>query len=121
MTAVTGAVEQAIEGLIGIHEGALAGNINDKRAAIEALAEVQRRASALAGMLAREMSEPGSNYGPEITEPIAASGTHAQAAAMSLDEAGTALTTLINMQVGELADSSRQAPDSPELSESGAR
>jgi len=120
-TGTAGAVEQAIEGLNGIHAAALAGNINAKRAAVKALAEVQARAAAMCDMLAREMSEPGMNYGPEVTEPIAAAGTHANAASLVLGDADTALTTLINMGVGELADSPRQAPASPELSETGAR
>jgi hypothetical protein len=71
-------------------------------------------------MLARTMSEPGSNYGPEITEPIASAGTNFQAGAMSLSEADSNLETLANMTLREVAQSPRQAPHhTNELSESG--
>lgn len=120
-TGTSGAVEQVIDGLNAIHAAALAGNIHAKRAAVQTLAEAEKRIAAMCEMLAREMAEPGSNYGPEITEPIAAAGTHAQASAMVLGDADTAVVTLINMQVGELADSPRQAPDKTELTETGAR
>lgn len=115
-----GHVEQVIEGINGIHASAMAGNIHAKRKAIQSLAEVQARVSATAIMLSRAMAEPGSNYGPEITEPIAAAATHMQASAMSLGESDGAVTTLILMQVGELAQSPRQAPHNSELSEGGA-
>jgi hypothetical protein len=72
-------------------------------------------------MLSRTMSEPGSNYGPEITEPLAKAAEHLQAAAMAFGESDTNLGTLVNMSVGELADSARQAPNHAELSENGSR
>jgi len=71
-------------------------------------------------MLARAMAEPGSNYGPEITEPCSKAGQHLQAAAMAYSEADAALSTLINMTVGDLATSPRQAPHHTELTEAGA-
>jgi hypothetical protein len=40
---------------------------------------------------------------------------------MLFGEADTNLTTLINMSVGDLATSSRQAPHHTELSENGSR
>jgi hypothetical protein len=71
-------------------------------------------------MMARAMSEPGSNYGAEITEPLSKAATHMQAAAMSISEGDANLSTLINMSVGDLANSARQAPHHAELSENGS-
>ena len=71
-------------------------------------------------MLARTMTEPDHNYGPEITEPIAKAGQQLQAAAMSW-RGRAAITTLTNMTLGDLAKSPRQAPHHHELSESGSR
>jgi len=67
------------------------------------------------------MAEPGSNYGPEITEPLAKGAQNLTATAMSISESDAALATLVNTTVGDLATSPRQAPHHSELSESGAR
>jgi hypothetical protein len=75
----------------------------------------------MASMLSRSMSEPGSNYGTEITEPLAKAAQHEQAAAMAYAEADAALASLMQMSVGELATSQRQAPHNTELSENGSR
>jgi len=114
----TGAAEKAIEGIAQIHAEAAAGNIHAKHAAIKAMNEVQLRFAALSAMLARQLAEPGMHYGPEITEPLNQSATHLQAAAMTSSEADSALTTLINTTVGDLARSARQAPHHAELAES---
>lgn len=115
----TASAEKAIEGVNEIHAHAATGGINAKREAIKALHELDIRVSAMKTMLSRQMSEPGMNYGPEITEPLARSAQHSQAAAMSDSESDAALTTLINMTVGDLSTSARQAPHHAELSESG--
>lgn len=120
MAGTTGA-EQLIEGVNRIHAEAAAGGIHHKQAALKAAAEGSIRFSAMAQMLSRTMSEPGSNYGPEITEPLAKAAQHLQAAAMSFGEADTNVTSMIHMSVGDLARSPRQAPHHSELSESGAR
>jgi hypothetical protein len=117
----SGGVEKLIEGIQQIHAEALAGNIHAKQRALKAATEGCLRFAQTAVMLSRLMSEPGNNYGPEITEPIAKSGEQLQAAAMLFGEADTNLTTLINMSVGDLATSSRQAPHHTELSENGSR
>ncbi len=117
----TAGAEQLIEGVNRIHAEAAAGGIHHKQAAIKAATEGCIRFAGMAQMLARTMSEPGSNYGPEITEPLAKAAQHLQAAAMSFGESDTNVTTLIHMSVGELASSPRQAPHHSELSESGAR
>jgi hypothetical protein len=116
----TGSVEKLIEGVNQIHAEAAAGGIHAKQRGIKSAVEGSIRFSAMAAMLSRAMSEPGANYGPEITEPLAKASEHLQAAAMAFSESDTNLTTLLNMSVGELASSSRQAPHHGELSESGS-
>lgn len=121
MAASGNAVEQFVEGVNQIHAQAQAGGIHAKHAAVKACHEACVRFAAMAAMLSRQMSEPGMNYGNEITEPIAKSATQLQASAMTFSEADSALTTLENMTVGELAASSRQAPHHQELSENGSQ
>ena len=116
----TAGAEQLIEGINRIHAEAAAGGIHHKQAAIKSASEASIRFSGMAQMLARTMSEPGNNYGPEITEPLGQAAQHLQAAAMAFGESDTALTTMIHMTVGELATSTRQAPHHSELSEAGA-
>lgn len=120
-TGPTGAVEQVVEGIHSIHVSASAGNINTKHAAIKACAEACARFAQMASMLARMLAEPGSNYGPEITEPLAGAGTHLQAAALSFGEADSSLASLKQISLGEMPGSGRQAPHHSELSETGAR
>jgi hypothetical protein len=116
----TGSVEKLVEGVNQIHAEAAAGNVYAKLRGIKASTEGSIRFSQMASMLSRAMSEPGSNYGPEITEPIAKAGEHLQAAAMAWSEADAALTSLLQMSVGELATSPRQAPHHTELTENGS-
>ena len=120
-TTGAGAAEKLIEGVNQIHGEAAAGGIHAKHGGIKACTEGTLRFSAMSGMLSRAMSEPGQNYGPEVTEPLAKAGVHLQAAAMAFSEADGALATLINMTVGDLANSARQAPHHTELSENGSR
>lgn len=117
----TASAEKLIEGINEIHAHAASGGINAKREAVKAVHEGFVRFGAMLAMLSRQMSEPGQNYGHEITEPLAQAGTHAQVGAMSASESDAALSTLINMTVGELATSPRRAPHHEELSETGAR
>jgi hypothetical protein len=120
MPASGNAVEQFVEGVNQIHAEAQAGGIHAKHAAVKACHEACVRFAAMAQMLSRQMSEPGMNYGNEITEPIAKSAAQLQAAAMGFGEADAALASLENMTVGDLARSSRQAPYHTELSENGS-
>ncbi len=120
VASTTGA-EQLIEGVNRIHAEAAAGGITRKQAALKAAGEGSIRFSAMAQMLARTMSEPGNNYGPEITEPLGKAAQHLQAAAMSFGEADTNVTSMIHMSVGDLARSPRQAPHHSELSENGSK
>jgi hypothetical protein len=115
-----GHVEQLIEGYNGIYAEAMAGNIHAKQRGIKSAGEGSARGSQMASMLSRSMSEPGSNYGPEITEPLAKAAQHEQAAAMAYAEADAALASLMQMSVGELATSARQAPHHTELTENGS-
>ena len=117
----TAGAEQLIEGINRIHAEAAAGGIRHKQAALKSASEAMVRFSAMLQMLARTMSEPGNNYGNEITEPLGQAAQHLQAGAMNVSESDSALTSLIHMTVGELADSPRQAPHHSELSETGSR
>lgn len=117
----TGGTEQLVEGINQVHAAAVSGGIHAKQQGMKASTEGSIRFGQMASMLSRTMSEPGSNYGPEITEPLGKASQHLQAAAMAFGEADAALTTLMNMSVGELAASSRQAPNHAELSENGSR
>lgn len=117
----TASAEKAIEGVNEIYAHGMAGGIHAKQEALKAMHELAVRAAQMAVTFARQMSEPGQNYGTEITEPLATAGTHYQAAASSVSESDAAISTLINMSVGDLAASARQAPHHSELSESGSR
>jgi len=119
--ASTASAQKMIEGINEIHAHAQAGGIHAKREALAAIHEGATRFAAMVQMLARQMSEPGMNYGHEITEPLAKAGQHFNAGAMAVSEADTAIETLINMSVGDLAKSPRQAPHHRELSEQGTR
>jgi hypothetical protein len=115
------AAEKLIEGINQVHAEAATGGIHAKQSALKACNEACVRFAAMASMLSRQMSEPGQNYGPEITEPVSKSAEQLQASAMTFSEADANLSTLINMTVGDLATSARQAPHHAELSENGSR
>ena len=116
----TASAEKLIEGINEIHANAEAGGIPATREALAAAHEAAVRFAAMMQMLARTMTEPGSNYGNEITEPISKGGQQFQAGAITIGEGEASLATLINMTVGDLATSARQAPHHRELSENGA-
>lgn len=117
----TASAEKLIEGINEIYAKAGAGGIHAKREAIQSAHEACVRFSGMLQMLARQMAEPGQNYGPEITEPLQKGGQNLTATAMSLSESDASITSLINMTLGDVATSPRQAPHHAELSESGAR
>jgi len=119
-TASGGAAEKLIDGANQVHAEASSGGVHAKHGAVKAFTEGALRCSQTSEMMARAMSEPAANYGPEITEPLAKAGNYFRAAALALGEADTAITTLLAMSVGELARSARQAPHHSELSESGS-
>ena len=114
----TASAEKLIVGVTEIHAHAASGGIHAKREAIKGAHEGALRFCTMTLMLAAHLSEAG-RYGPEITEPLANAGRHLQAAAMAISESDTALTTLLQMTVSELAGSPRQAPHHAELTESG--
>lgn len=116
----TAPAEQLNEAVNAIYAHAASGNFIAKQEAVRAAHAAAGRFAGMCQMLARTMSEPGSNYGPEVTEPIATAGTNFQAGAMSLSEADASLETLGNMTLRESAGSPRQTPHHQnELSESG--
>ena len=114
------AAEKMTEGIQEIYARAASGGLTAKQEAVRAAHDAAVKFAGMMQMLARTMSEPGSNYGPEITEPIAKAGTQFQAGAMILGEADNALETLAGMTLRELSVSPRQAPHHSELSEAGA-
>ena len=114
------AAEKMTEGIQEIYARAASGGLTAKQEAVRAAHEAAVKFAGMMQMLARTMSEPGSNYGPEITEPLTKAGQHFQAGAMSLSEADTNLETLANMTLREASTSPRQVPHHQnELSESG--
>lgn len=116
----TASAEKLIEGINEIYAKAASGGLTAKQEAVRAAHEGAARFAGMMQMLARTMSEPGSNYGPEITEPISKAGMQFQAGAMLLSEADNALETLANMTLREAAQSPRQTPHhTNELAESG--
>lgn len=119
--ASSASAEKMIEGITEIHQHAFSGGIHAKREALAAINEAASRMAAMVQMMARQMAEPGQNYGPEITEPLAKAGQHFNVGGMAVTESDNAIQTLLNMTVGDLSRSSRQAPHHRELSENGAR
>ena len=120
MAAVSsGAVEQAVNGMHQVHTRASSGNIRVKHWAVKACAELFTRQAAMLQLLSVALAD--ARYGPEICEPMAQAASFARAAALCCGQSDAAMSSLVNMTVGDLADSPRQAPDRQELSETGAR
>lgn len=124
-TAVTSpAIRTGIEDLIGaidrIRAAATAGNAKAKLAALRACSAACTGFAQMAMTLARQMAEQG-HYGPEITERVSAAGIHLTAAASAFSDSANGVATLLNMRLGDLPESGRQAPHHAELSETGAR
>ena len=115
----SGAVEQLVDGVNQLHAHAQAGNVNAKHGAVKGGHEGLVRFAAMWNMLARSLGELG--FGPEITEPIAKAAMHVQAGAMTISEADANLTTLLNMTLGEAAESPRQVPHHSQFAENGSR
>ena len=113
--------EKIVEGAEELHKHAAAGNINAKMEALAGAAGGATRFAATMEMLGRTMSEPDTRYGPEITEPIVKAGAQLHAAAIQISEGRANLESLANMNLRDLAGSSRQAPHHSELSENGSR
>ena len=113
-------VDDLITAIGGIRAQAAAGNAKVKLAALRACQAACTRFATMAAMLAKQMTEQG-RYGPEITDKISTAGTHLTAASSSFSEAANALATLLNLRLGEMPESGRQAPHHHELSETGAR
>jgi hypothetical protein len=94
---------------------ARAGGLKAKHRAVKALTEMHDYISQAETSLAQEMSEPDSDYPPQIWEPIAQTAAHSKAASMKMAESDSAMTALENMSVGDLAGSSVHAPHHDEL------
>ena len=99
---------------------ATAGNVHVKRSALSACSVACMRFASMATSLSRAMSESG-HYGPEITEVISTAAIHLTAAASAFAEAESSLKALLDMKLGDVPASGRQAPHHDELTETGAR
>lgn len=64
-------------------------------------------------MIAATLREAG--YGPEVYDPVDIAATAIDVASAKAQDATHAVGSLMNMRVGELAVSGRQAPDHAEL------
>ena len=118
--AIRTGIEDLITAIGRIRAGAMAGNAKAKLAALKVCSEACARFAAMAVQIARQMAEQG-HYGPEITERISAAGMHLTAAASAFSDSANGLETLLNLRLGEMPQSGRQAPHHAELSETGAR
>jgi hypothetical protein len=118
--AIRANVEDLITSIDRIRAGAFAGNAHAKLAALAACNVACARFAAMAQALSRDMGDV-SHFGPEITEPASTAGIHLTAAASAFAESHASLKTLLDMRMGEVPGSGRQAPHHAELSETGAR
>jgi hypothetical protein len=98
---------------------AQSGGLQAKQRAVKQLTEAHEYLSQAMNQFAQHMSEPQQGYGPEIWEPLAQVSAHDKAAASKAAESDAAITTLANMQVGELAGSQMRAPHQTELNTDG--
>lgn len=112
--------EEMTAGMTRLRAYAVAGNINAKRAALAALAEVFAQDAAAVAALARSMQEE-SMFGSEITEPIAQMGPALRALSTRAAEAESQVASLAGTPVGEVPASRHQAPDRHEMSETTGR
>jgi hypothetical protein len=91
------------------------GDVIDVRRAIKILASAGENLAGGTSFLGRRLAEPDKHYGPEIFEPTGMAGAHFHAGAVVLEQADAMVTSLLQTTVGELAASSRQAPDKSQL------
>jgi hypothetical protein len=114
-TPSTGAGADMFSAAQQITSQARAGGIRAKQRAIQTLQEGMEYIAGQISSLATHMSEPDQHYAPTIWEPLAKGSAQAKGAASSFGESSAALSSLIGMNVGELADSPVQAPNHKEL------
>jgi hypothetical protein len=91
------------------------GDVIDVRRAIKILASAGENLAGGTSFLGQRLAEPDKHYGPEIFEPTGMAGAHFHAGAVVLEQADAMVTSLLQTTVGELAASSRQAPDKSQL------
>jgi hypothetical protein len=113
-------IEDLFTAVDRIRTAARAGNVWAKLAALAACNVACARFAAMAQALARDMGDL-SHFGPEITEPASTAAIHLTAAASAFAESHSNLKSLLDLRLGDVPGSGRQAPHHAELSETGAR
>lgn len=114
-------VEMVIEGLRRIYAHAMAGNIQAKRRAVLALAEIGRRAATTALTLARAMAEPGQHYGTSVTERLARMSALFTGAATAGADVDAELHAILVTTPAEAMAAGRPLPHHEQFTETGAR
>jgi hypothetical protein len=114
-SAPTGAGADLFTAVQQVLAQAMAGGLRSKQRGVKTLSDAFDYMAQQVQTFARQMAEPGQHYGSEVWEPLGTMGAHLKAASLSGGESSSALGSLAGMQVGELADSARQAPDHSEL------
>lgn len=117
--AIIPGIEDLLTAVDRIRAMAVAGNVHAKRAALSACSVACTRFAAMAASLARALAEQ--HYDTAITEPISTAAVHLTATASAFAEAESSLKALLDMRLGQVPGSGRQAPDRSELTETGAR
>jgi hypothetical protein len=113
--AATGAGADLFTAIQVVLTHAMAGGLRSKQRAVKTLSDSFDYIHQQLQAFARQMSEPGQHYGPEVWEPLTRMAALCKAASSAGGESGSALNSLAGMNVGELADSARKAPDQSEL------
>jgi hypothetical protein len=109
-------VEMIIEGAMMLRHYVMSGNVRSK---IRGVAGIEAANDCLAGLvraLAREMAETGQHYGPEVTDPLAMTGVHYNAATMGLAEVEGRLRAIARA-AEEMRASGVQAPHHDQLAD----
>ena len=114
-SAPAGAGEDMFTAMQRIVSQANSGGLRSKQRAVTILSDAFDYISQALQTFARQMSEPGQEYGPPVWEPLQRAAAHQKAASSAASESASAISALANMQVGELADSSTRAPHSSQL------
>lgn len=112
-------VENVIRGLGQIYAHAMAGNIQAKRRAVLALAEIGRRSAMTAITLSRSMAEPGQHYGTAVTERLARMAALFTGAATAGTEVDAELHAILRTPPGEAMAAGRQMPHHGQFTEDG--
>lgn len=110
----TGAAADMFSSASALASHAKAGGIHAKSRALKVFGEAFEALDATLRSLAQDMAEQG-EYPAGVWEPVMTAAAHAKATSLALGEADASLTSLMNMNIGELAASPVRAPRNQEL------